>query len=64
MTYTTIQEQSEFLARRKAELGITGTDYVQANPGGRRTPEKRALLERAERLREGNPNALKFSAAL
>jgi hypothetical protein len=63
MTFTTIQEQSDRIARRKAEPGLTGRDYAQVNDGDRRTPEKRALLERAEAIRESAPDiALRFAA--
>lgn len=49
MIVTTLAEQAAFLARRKAELGITGNDFVLANSGRRRTEAKRELLEVIER---------------
>jgi hypothetical protein len=44
MMKTTIEEKERSLARRKAELGIKGMQYVVANSGARRTEAKRALL--------------------
>lgn len=49
MIRTTLAEQSAFLLKRKAELGLTGRDYVPLNPGKHRTESKRALLEALER---------------
>lgn len=40
-----LAEYSAWLEKRKAELGLTGRDYVPKNSGLRRTPEKRALLK-------------------
>ena len=42
------------VAERAKELGITEEDYARCrNPGDRRTPEKRILLQRiAERCRK------------
>ncbi len=48
MRKTTLKQQSDWIARRKKELGIEGTDYVARNPGTRRTASKKALLERIE----------------
>ena len=39
MIALTLEQQEQFLAQRKAELGYVGTDYVPANSGARRTPE-------------------------
>ena len=64
MKRTTLKAQSEWLAKRKAELGLTGRDYVSANPGGRRTREKQAMLRRLEALRVGNPRAFDFKAKI
>ena len=50
MKRTTLKQQSEWVARRKAELGLTGNDYVAVNAGGRRTESKKALLEK---IKEG-----------
>jgi hypothetical protein len=44
MIKTTIADKERWLARRKAELGIEGRNYVKANSGIRRTEQKRALL--------------------
>ena len=38
------------VARRKAELGLTGDNYVPRNTGRRRTPEKRAILAELKRM--------------
>jgi hypothetical protein len=38
------------VADRKAELGLTGYDYVPRNSGRRRTPEKRAILAELKRM--------------
>ena len=62
MTRTTLKAQSEKLAQRKAELRLTGRDYVLANSGGRRTPEKRALLAKLREIASANPRAFKFKA--
>ncbi len=48
MKRTTLKEQGEWIARRKAELGLTGNDYVPTNSGTRRTASKKALLKRIE----------------
>jgi hypothetical protein len=61
MKKTTLEAQSAWLEKRKAELGYSGNDFVAANPGERRTPEKRALLKRLEALRANNDKALDFS---
>lgn len=49
MIYTTLAEQAAWLAKRKAELGLTGRDYVPVNSGKRRTESKRALLDAIDR---------------
>jgi hypothetical protein len=64
MNRTTLKAQSEWIAKRKAELGLTGKDYGSANPGGRRTPEKQVMLRKLEALRAGNPRALGFRAKI
>lgn len=38
------------VAARKAELGLTGDNYVPRNSGRRRTPEKRAILAELKRM--------------
>ncbi len=48
MRRTTLKEQGEWVARRKAELGLAGNDYVPANSGARRTASKKALLDKIE----------------
>lgn len=48
MRKTTLERQSEWIARRKKELGIEGGNYVARNPGTRRTDSKKALLEKIE----------------
>ena len=64
MKRTTLKAQSEWLAKRKTELGLTGKDYVPANPGGKRTPEKQSMLRELEALRAGNPRAFGFKAKI
>ena len=49
MTQITLEEKARFLARRKAELGIEGRNYVAVNAGTRRTESKRELLRTIER---------------
>lgn len=39
-----LESQAKAIERWKADKGIVGRDYVPANGGARRTPEKRALL--------------------
>ncbi len=62
MIETSLKEQAKHIENRKAELGFVGFDYVPVNAGGRRTPEKQALLRRiAESARERG-EAPKFKA--
>jgi len=62
MIVTSLEKQATYLAKRKAELGYRGVDFVAINPGDRRTPEKQALLRRiAESARERG-EAPKFKA--
>jgi hypothetical protein len=62
MIVTSLEKQAAHLEKRKAELGYRGFDFVAVNPGGRRTPEKQALLRRiAESARERGEVA-KFKA--
>ena len=35
MTYITLEQQSAFLEKRKAELGVIGNSCVALNPGSR-----------------------------
>jgi hypothetical protein len=60
MIRITLKAQSDWLAKRKAELGLTGIDYLPVNPGGRRSSEKRALLRKLRSLAADNPRALRF----
>ena len=39
-----LSELAAHIERRKAELGLSGDDYVMPNSGKIRTPEKRDLL--------------------
>ncbi|MBK8209324.1 MAG: hypothetical protein IPK78_04520 [Rhodospirillales bacterium] len=44
-----LEDQAKVLAERKRLLGITAEELASCrNRGARRTPEKRALLERIE----------------
>jgi hypothetical protein len=56
MNRITLEEKARFLARRKAELGIGGRNYVAANAGTRRTETKRELLRTI--AREAKPRGL------
>jgi hypothetical protein len=58
----TLKTQSDWLKRRKAEFGYSGDDFVMPNSGLRRSAEKRDLLRKLAKLREGNLKALKFIA--
>ena len=62
MIRTTLAEQSAFILKRKAELGITGRDYVPLNSGKRRTESKRALLEAIEREARARGQEPRFKA--
>jgi hypothetical protein len=64
MNRKTLKAQSEWLAKRKIELGLTGKDYVPANPGGKRTPGKQSMLRKLEAIRAGSPRALGFKAKI
>lgn len=60
MRRTTLREQSERLASRKRELGLTDDDprfALARNDGRSRTPEKRDLLRflKEEAERQGRP---------
>lgn len=58
MIVVTLDELERRIDARKAELGLTGFDYVRRNSGERRTPEKRALLAAMKRVDEdlGRPS--------
>jgi hypothetical protein len=58
----TLNEQADRLAKRKAELGFAGTQFVACNSGSRRSEEKRALLKMLADIREASPSALAFPA--
>jgi hypothetical protein len=58
----TLQQQEEFLAQRKAELGYTGNDYVPVNSGARRTWSKRQLLRALAKAAEERGEAPRFAA--
>ncbi len=62
MTSTTLKAQNQWLAKRKLELGLSGTGYVPSNDGQRRSPSKRALLAKLRKAAQGSPVALKFKA--
>jgi hypothetical protein len=63
MISMTFEEQQESLERRKAELGLTGTDYVLPNSGVSRTPEKRALLRAMKQAADERGVELPFKAS-
>jgi hypothetical protein len=60
MIRTSLEQQAAHLAKRKAELGYVGLDYVASNPGLRRKPEKRSLLRRLADLARQRGGAPKF----
>jgi len=62
MIVTTLEKQAAHIAKRKAELGYDGLDYVAANPGTRRTRNKVALLRRLAELARGRGKAPRFRA--
>ncbi len=64
MTRITIAEKQQQLARRKAELGYTGRDYVAPNSGARRTPEKQELLRTIRREAEARNRVPAFAAVI
>lgn len=62
MIYTTLEEQAAWLAKRKAELGITGRDYAPLNAGKHRTESKRALLDTLDREARARGREPRFKA--
>jgi hypothetical protein len=62
MIVTSLEKQAAHLEQRKAELGYSGFDFVAVNPGGRRTPEKQALLRRITETARKRGEAPKFKA--
>lgn len=62
MKYVTLNEIGESVERRKAELGLTGDDYVRPNSGAYRTLEKRALLQAVQRMVEQSGARPRFVA--
>jgi len=63
MVKTSLKSQETFAIARKTELGITGREYVRANDGSTRTPEKRALLQRIAKLAKAQGRTPPFTAA-
>ncbi len=64
MTRITLAEKERRLAVRKADLDLTGRDYVRPNSGSHRTPEKRELLRTLRREAEACGGAPRFAAAI
>lgn len=64
MRKTTLKEQERFIEKRKAELGISGDNYVPANSGTRRSPSKRALLQELENTARKQGRKVPFSSKL
>jgi len=64
MRRTTLEQQSQWLATRKKELGLKSGDYgyVAVNAGARRSPEKQRLLKKLKAVARKSRRALKFSA--
>jgi hypothetical protein len=63
MIRTILADKERWLARRKAELGIEGRNYVAVNSGVRRTNAKRELLGAIEREAIARGVPPRFSAA-
>ena len=57
-----LRELERRIDARKKELGIVGNDFVPINSGKRRTPEKRALLQRLDDLAAEKGVFAKFRA--
>jgi hypothetical protein len=64
MIRTSLAKKDRFLARRKAELGIVGQNYVAVNSGTRRTPAKRELLQAIKEEAQARGTAPRFRAIL
>lgn len=62
MRKITIEEQKDWLERRKAELGISGDNFAPSNNGKRRTASKRALLDELRELAERDGQEPPFKA--
>ena len=58
----TLTEKEKQIARRKAELGYTGRNYVAPNSGERRTEEKRELLRTIRREAQARGRVPVFAA--
>lgn len=50
MATRTLQQYESALEERKIAAGYVGCDFVCANSGVNRTPEKRALLSELEKI--------------
>jgi hypothetical protein len=59
-----LEEKARLLAQRKAELGITGRNYVAVNSGKHRTESKRELLRTIERETEARGIRPRFRAVI
>lgn len=57
-----LAEKERWLAKRKAELGIEGRQYVAVNSGTRRTRSKRRLLLTIEQEAHSRDEAPRFKA--
>ena len=64
MIRITLEEKVRFLAQRKAELGITGRNYVAVNSGKHRTESKRELLRTIERETKARGVQPRFRAVI
>ena len=64
MIRITLEEKARFLARRKAELGIEGRNYVAVNVGQRRTETKHELLRTIERNAKARGIQPRFRATI
>lgn len=61
MIRLSLRDHLAHLERRKAELGLTGYDYVPKNSGARRTERKKAILRalREDAEKEGREPTFK-----
>jgi len=62
MRVIALQDLEREIDQRKKELGIVGNSYVPLNSGRRRTPEKRAMLQRLRDLAEEDGGQPPFEA--
>lgn len=64
MRVIALRDLEREIDQRKSVLGIVGNNYVSLNSGRRRTPEKRALLQRLRDIAAAKGTKPKFEANL